>query len=286
MESETKTHQTIRMIDVDLIDSSPFQARQQFNRTSLIELADQIDKQGLIQPVVVRFIKRTGRYELVAGERRWRAVQIVGWNHLDAIVRSDLDDVQCCAIGLTENIQRETLTAIEIAEGLKTLKETSQVSGQTKVTDQELAATVGKSRSYVTNALRLLACTQEERDALLDGSIKSDHALALLGCPKPFRSSVLSQIIHHDLNIKATRQLVDKAKGTLSTHQKNEENRLRELEISKYKERIEQAFQASVSLVESKDGSYQLRIDYSDLDHLDGLTELLERIEAKQGGFK
>ena len=191
------------------ISRCPFQPRKDFSEATLRELADSIQAQGIVQPLIVR--RRGEDYELIAGERRWRAAQRLGLTEAPVIVR-EADDRAVLELALIENLQRENLNPIEEAQGYSQLIEQFQLT-------QEMAATkVGKSRAVVANALRLLKLPQAVQGALAEGRISEGHARALLALPHPQeQEAALETILKNDLNVRQTEELVRRLSGQRAT---------------------------------------------------------------------
>lgn len=193
-------------LDINALEPNIHQPRHHFDQAALEELAASIKSQGLIQPVLVRPLSTPGQFELVAGERRWRACRMAGLETIDCIVRR-MDDYESMAIALIENLQREDLNPIEEARALGQIKE------HFKITQEELADKIGKSRPAVTNSLRLLKLP-EKVQLMLEGNILSaGHARALLGLDDPEGIALLAeQIVQKNLNVRDTEELVKKIK--------------------------------------------------------------------------
>jgi ParB family transcriptional regulator, chromosome partitioning protein len=193
-------------LDIDALQPNIHQPRHHFDQTALEELAASIKTQGLIQPVLVRPLSVPGQYELVAGERRWRASRMAGRDSIECIVRR-MDDYESMAIALIENLQREDLNPIEEARALGQIKE------HFKITQEELADKIGKSRPAVTNSLRLLKLPGKVQNLLETNTLSAGHARALLGLDDPETISGLADIvIAKGLNVRATEELVKKFK--------------------------------------------------------------------------
>lgn len=178
----------IRHIAIDRIVPGPFQARRVFNDYGLEQLADSIRQSGVVQPVVLRS-QEGGRYQLLAGERRWRAAQRAGLDRLPAIVRDDLPDDEAFVVGLIENLQRESLTPIEAAEGLRRL------ANSFGLTHEQLGKRIGKSREHVSNLLRLLQLDPSLHALLDDGRLSVGHAKPLLGLTAPQQRHLAAQSV-------------------------------------------------------------------------------------------
>ena len=165
--------ESLRNIPVDLIQRGQYQPRRKFPEGALNELAESIEASGVIQPVVVRAIDPPGRFELLAGERRWRAAQLAGLHEIPAVVREDVSDQEALEVAITENLQREDVNAIEEAEAF------GRLSQEFELRHEDIAARVGKSRAYVTNAMRLLRLPEAVRVYIEEGMLDAGHGKAL-----------------------------------------------------------------------------------------------------------
>lgn len=190
----------VQHISVDLVDPNPFQPRRHFDEEKLEQLADSIKEYGLLEPVIMR--SKGERYELVVGERRWRACQLAGLTHIAAFIRS-FDDQEMMQVALIENLQRENLNPIEEAEGYKRLID------EFGLTQAEVAESVGKKRSSVANSLRLLNLDNQVRQMVEDGSLSMGHAKVLLGVENtPLRQRLAARVVREDLSVRQLEQLV------------------------------------------------------------------------------
>lgn len=193
---EKTTNEEVKQIEVDSIVPSPYQPRFIFDDERIEELCQTIRTHGVIQPIVVRV--RDGKHELIAGERRWRAVTKLGWATIPAIVR-EFNDSQAASISLIENLQREGLTSIEEASAYQKLIELHQL------TQESLAQRLGKSQSTIANKIRLLQLCDTVKQALLERKISERHARAMLALPtEELQLKVLEDIITKELNVKQT----------------------------------------------------------------------------------
>ncbi|MDY0409926.1 nucleoid occlusion protein [Virgibacillus soli] len=189
-------------LPVDQIQPNRYQPRHLFNEEKIAELAQTIHTHGMIQPIIVRKIA-DDNYELIAGERRWRAVQLLEWETVPVIIR-EMNDTQIASVALIENLQREELTVIEEAIAYVKLLELHQI------TQEALAQRLGKSQSTVANKIRLLKLPEEVQEALLSKQITERHARALIKLKDEEKIiNVLHMIIEHDLNVKQTEEKVD-----------------------------------------------------------------------------
>jgi ParB family chromosome partitioning protein len=196
----SETNNSMRMLSVNSLQRGKFQPRDDIDTETLNELAASITSQGVIQPLVVRKITYD-KYEIIAGERRWHAAQIAGLEEVPVIVR-EINDQVALAIGLIENIQRESLTPLEEAKALQQLIE------DFKMTHEEISNVVGRSRSSVSNLIRLLQLGEESKKLLGQGKIEMGHARALLPLTQDNQLMVANQVIAKSLSVRQTEELV------------------------------------------------------------------------------
>ena len=253
-------------VPIDQVVRGRYQPRQEFSQESLEELAASIRAQGIMQPIVLR-LRAQGGYELVAGERRWRAAQLAGLTTIPAVVKS-VSDEQASAMALIENIQREDLNPLEEAAALQRLKE------EFSLTQQQVADAVGKSRVAVTNLLRLLNLSPAARQLLLKGAIEMGHARALLSLDSAAQERVANQVAERQLSVRQTESLVRQLlKGPPKTRPaapgKDPDTRRLEQEMT---ERVG----APVRISHNAKGRGQVVIRYSSLDELDGILRHLK----------
>lgn len=191
-----------RMVNTDLLKPNASQPRKDFEQSALEELAESIRENGVIQPLIVR--KKNGNFEIVAGERRWRAAKIAKLEELPVVIRTATDQ-DVAELTLIENIQREDLNPIEEAEAYEKLAE------RFGLTHDEIARKTGKNRSVITNQLRLLKLSDKAKEALVSGAITTGHARALLGSSSPEEmDSLLGEVLKKDLTVRQTEALVKK----------------------------------------------------------------------------
>ncbi len=260
--AEGKTGTGGELAELAIIDivRGRYQPRQEFPEEGLQELAASIRAQGLLQPVVVR-PRPQGGYELIAGERRWRAAQIAGLSHIPASIR-EVGDQQASAMALIENIQREDLNPLEEASALERLKE------EFHLTQQQIADAVGKSRVAVTNLLRLLNLAVPVKDMLAAGAIEMGHARALLSLELLDQERLATQVAARGLSVRQTEALVRR-------HQQPPRQRDRDVRKDSDTVRLEQQMTdklgAPVSIDHNAQGKGQVVIRYTSLDELDGI---------------
>ena len=198
--NQSDSDHNLKLLSVDALQRGKFQPRDDIDPDTLNELADSITSQGVIQPLVVRKVTYD-KYEIIAGERRWRAAKIAGLDEVPAIVR-EIDDQVALAIGLIENIQRESLTPLEEARALQKLIE------DFKMTHEEISHVVGRSRSAVSNLIRLLQLNESVKELLGSGKIEMGHARALLSLKEDQQFDVANQVIQRSLSVRQTEELV------------------------------------------------------------------------------
>ncbi|MFC3531642.1 ParB/RepB/Spo0J family partition protein [Vogesella facilis] len=247
-----------------------YQPRSFMADEALQELAASIRTQGVIQPVVVREVG-LGDYELIAGERRWRASQLAGLQDIPAVVRSVADET-ALAMALIENIQREDLDPIEEARGIQRL------IAEFALTHEAAAAALGRSRSAVSNLLRLLALPQPLQDMLHRGQLEMGHARALLPLPVIEQVALAQEIVADGLTVREVEQRVQQAPASDKVGRKPDAAVRRDPDIDRLAELLSDRLGMSVSFRHSGKGRGKLIIDYASLDELDGL---LEKLQAK-----
>ncbi|WP_055462626.1 ParB/RepB/Spo0J family partition protein [Marinomonas fungiae] len=263
--SNVKTENTIQgltYLPVDWLSKGKFQPRRDMNPNQLDDLANSIRNQGIMQPIVVRPIAEQ-RYEIIAGERRWRAAKIAGLDKVPVIIRH-VEDSDAVVLALIENIQREDLNPVEEAMALQRLVE------EFSLTQQQVADTVGKSRSAVANILRLLNLTPDVRRLLEHGDIEMGHARALLALEAEHQAQAASLVITKSLSVRETEKLV-------KTYQ-NPEERIEKPalpDFSSHASKISDKIQSNVKIQPSAKGKGKLVIEYRDQAHLEAMMSEL-----------
>lgn len=250
----------LQSLPLDIIQRGKYQPRRHMDPVALEELANSIRAQGLMQPIVVRAIGE-GRYEIIAGERRWRASQQAGLDHIPALVR-DVPDQMAIALALIENIQRQNLNPLEEAMALQRLQD------EFELTQAQVAEAVGKSRSGVTNLLRLLALAEEAKELLAKGELEMGHARALLGLPKARQAEGARHVVARGLTVRQTEALV---RQWLSGAEPVEKAPAVDPDISRLEQRLAERLGASVQIRHGEKGKGQLVIRYTSLDELQGV---------------
>lgn len=257
----------LRDVALELIHPSPFQPRTHFDDDALRSLADSIRSQGLIQPVVLR--RRSGEYELIAGERRWRAAQLAGLQQIPAIVR-DIDDHQAAALALIENLQREDLDPIEQAEAMRRLIK------EFDMTHQQVADILGVSRPVVSNALRLLDLAEPVRQLLQDRQLDAGHARALAGLPMAQQPVLADKIVARALTVRQVESMVRKVSESALSKPVEQPA---DPDTAKLLSRISDALGVQVDLVQNARGGGRLNLRF---DRPEQLERILDRLLQEQ----
>lgn len=249
----------LQYVPLDLIQRGKYQPRRDMDQTALEELAASIRAQGVMQPIVLRPIDG-GRFEIVAGERRWRASQLAGLDKIPAMVR-ELADEAAIAMALIENIQREDLNPIEEAFALQRLQQ------EFELTQQQVADAVGKSRVTVTNLLRLIALPDEIKTLLSHGDLEMGHARALLGLPLEQQVEAARHVVARGLTVRQTEALV---RQWLSARPEPVKAKT-DPDIARLEQRLAERLGSPVQIKHGSKGKGQLVIRYSSLDELQGV---------------
>jgi len=266
----------LRDIDLDQLTPGEYQPRRDMHRETLEELAASIKQEGVLQPIAVRPLAASGaadpgsaRYEIIAGERRWRAAQLAGIGKIPAIVR-DVDDEQAAAIALIENLQREDLNPLEEARGLQRLID------EFDLTHQETAKAVGKSRAAVSNLIRLLELASEVQQLLASGSLSMGHARALLGLSGDrSQATAAKDIVARGLSVRQTEVLVKKLQSGKSA-QASKAAPTVNADIRRLQDDLTGKLGAKVAIQHTPKGAGKLVISYNSVDELDGILSHLK----------
>ncbi|MDD5271822.1 MAG: ParB/RepB/Spo0J family partition protein [Methylovulum sp.] len=254
----TEKHPT-QQLPIEYLQRGKYQPRKDMNPEKLQELADSIKAQGIIQPIVVRQLALE-KFEIIAGERRWRAAQLAGLQEVPVLLR-EIDDRSAMAIALIENIQREDLNPLEEADALRKLLD------EFAMTHQQIADAVGKSRATVSNLLRLIELNPEVKKFLINRELEMGHARALLSLSDSQQLTIAQKIVKDGLNVRATEQLVKQChaepKAPVEKRIDNDTLRLQDELTAKLGAKV---------LIDHKDhGGGKVVITYSSLDELDGI---------------
>ena len=254
----------LRQLPVEFLQRGRYQPRTGFDPAALQELADSIKAQGIVQPIVARPLGGT-KYEIIAGERRWRAAQLAGLAEVPVLVR-DVPDEAALAVALIENIQREDLNPLEEATALKRLID------EFGLTHQEVAEAVGRSRASVSNLLRLLDLHPEVKDAIARGELEMGHARALAGLPEAKQPAAAAQVLARGMTVRQTEALVRR----LQQGEPADASAKRlDPDIRRLQEDLSERLGAAVRSQHGRNGSGKLVIQYSSLDELDGILARL-----------
>ncbi|MDH4274361.1 MAG: ParB/RepB/Spo0J family partition protein [Gammaproteobacteria bacterium] len=252
----------LRELPVDLIQRGRYQPRMEIHPESLEELANSIRAQGIVQPIVVRPLDDTGRYEIIAGERRWRAAQIAGLHTIPAIVRN-VPDEAAMAMALIENIQREELNPIEEATALSRLVE------EFSMTHNQVADAVGRSRVAVTNLLRLLSLTDDVKRMVTNGDLEMGHARALLALSGNAQLQAARAVVAKGLSVRETERFVRRLHTQKDDDKKPEAGS--DPDIRRLQTQVSERLGAKVRIVHAANGKGRLEIGYNSLEELDGI---------------
>jgi ParB family chromosome partitioning protein len=259
----------VQEIPIELLRRNPDQPRRTFGEQELDELAASIKDRGIIQPLVVRPVPSApGEYQIIAGERRWRASQKAGLRSVPALVRSDLDDLDLLEIGIIENVQREDLKPLEEAQAYRTLMERF---GRTQ---EEVSQTVGKSRSHVANALRLLTFPEVVQQALDDGRLSAGHARAIANSPDADRLTRMA--IDRDLSVRQVEALARERSGRAGARPQRRPG-VKSSDTQALEQDLADTLGLTVS-INDKNGRGEVRIAYESLEQLDALCRKLSGV--------
>lgn len=252
-------------LPVNQLQPGKYQPRTHMDQASLESLADSIREQGIMQPIIVREVG-ANRYEIIAGERRWRASQLAGLAEVPVIVR-EIPDEAALAMALIENIQRENLNPIEEANGIKRLID------EFSMTHELAAKAVGRSRSAVTNLLRLQQLHSVVQEMLMQSKLDMGHARALLGLEGAKQIAAAEQILQNQLSVRAAEQLVKKLSTNTPATKLSKASVDRD--VLRLQESLSETLGAGVTIETSKTGAGVLKIRYASLDQLDSIISKL-----------
>ena len=250
------------MISISDLSRNPFQPRQNFKEEKLEELANSIRKNGIIQPIAVRPNKsKIGKYEIVAGERRWLAAQRAGLHEIPVTIL-ELSDVESLEVAIVENIQRDDLNPIEEARGYKRLNEEFEYD------HESISKLMSKSRSHISNTLRLLTLPKDVISMLEEGTLSSGQARPLIGISNA--SSIAEEIVSKNYSARKVEYLTRSKKAT-------NKNKVIDSNILKTQEKLEKVLGLKVSIVNKKNNSGKVTIQYKDLDQFELISDLLTK---------
>ncbi len=259
---ESDNNNGVQKINISQIAPNPSQPRKNFKEHDLKELASSIKNQGLIQPIIVKKIDRD-QFQIIAGERRWRACQLIGAHEVDCVIK-DLDQTNVLEAALIENIQREDLNVIEEATAYKGLIEIKNINNET------LAKLIGKSASHVSNILRLLELDKKIQEMVINGDLSMGHARALIGVPDAIKKA--NEIVEKKLSVRQTEKITSEFKNNKKTKSIKDPN------ILDLEKELSDKIGLKTSIQFNENGSSgSLTLYYSDLNQLDDLMKRLKK---------
>jgi len=263
-DDDVEVGERLQQVRVSQLRPGKYQPRSQMDPDAIAQLAESIKSQGVIQPILARSVEE-GKFEIIAGERRWRAATLAGLQSVPVVVREVRDDA-ALAMALIENIQREDLNPIEEATGIRRLID------EFGMTHEAAADSIGRSRSAVTNLLRLLGLPAPVRQMLLQGKLEAGHARALLTLPGSKQIELANEIAARQLSVRQAERMASRAQSDATkAHRSNARDR----DIAALEEELADRLGTRVSILPGKKGAGRVVIDYSDLDHLDQLLTKL-----------
>ena len=254
---------SLNKVSISDLSRNPYQPREMFNESKLEELTNSIKKNGIIQPIAVRNKKsEPGKYEIIAGERRWLAAQKAGLHEIPVNIL-DISDVESLEVAIVENIQRDDLNSIEEAKGYKRLSE------EFNYDHESISKLMSKSRSHISNTLRLLTLPADVVAMLEEGTLTSGQARPLVGMPNA--SAIAEEVVSNNYSARKVEYLV-KSKKKINT-----KNKLYDANILKAQERIERILGLKVNIMNKKNNSGRVSIEYKDLEQFELISELLTK---------
>ena len=254
--------------EIKIADIVPcaFQPRTEFDRDALESLAQSIKEKGVLQPLLVR--KKNDKYEIIAGERRWRAAQLAGLEKVPAIIKN-LSDSETLEIALIENLQRENLSAIEEAEGL------NRLMNEYEYTQEVIGKVIGKSRSYIANTLRLLSLPEEIKQQVKENKLSAGHARALIGCENAVE--LANKIIKEGLSVREAETLAANAKGINVKNLAPKEQKPVDRDLEKIMSDLEEKLKLKVKINAGKKGKGSITLHYNTPAELSSILDILEQ---------
>ncbi len=250
----------LQSLPIEFLQRGKFQPRKDMKPEALQELADSIKAQGIIQPIIVRLLNEN-KYEIIAGERRWRAAQLAALREVPVVIK-EIDDRAAMAIALIENIQREDLNALEESEALK------QLIDEYDMTHQQVADAVGKSRAMVSNLLRLIDLQNEVKTLLVKGFLEMGHARALLALEADKQIEVANKVAKLSLTVRATEKMIKELLSDKKPVQKPVDT-----DTLRLQEALSEKIGAKVTINHQQNGKGKLVFDYMSLDELQGIID-------------
>ncbi len=264
---EEAPREALQTLAIGRIKAGKYQPRTRMDETALNELADSIREQGLMQPILVRPVEG-GSFEIIAGERRWRAAQRAGLTEVPALVKN-VPDQSVLALSLIENIQREDLNPLEEAMGLKRLVE------EFGLTHEAAAKAVGRSRSAVTNLLRLTSLAKPAQEYLLNGGMEMGHARAMLALPVGQQAAMAARVVNGNLSVRETERLVAAQLDPAKRAARRNVQRGHDTDTARLETELAERLGAKVRIEAGKKGAGKLVITYASLEQLDGILAKL-----------
>lgn len=258
----TASKEELRYLPIEKLQAGRYQPRRAFAQEALQELANSIRTQGIINPIVIRIIENN-RYEIIAGERRWRAAQLAQLAEVPVLIKT-ISDETALAISLIENIQRQDLNPLEEAEGIQRL------INEFGMTHQQIAETLGRSRSAISNLLRLLNLAPAVKLLLQQGQIEMGHARALLSLDLALQTQTAEKIVKNKLSVRETERLVQNGALLEHTHTPKVQPKIN-ADIMQLERNLSDKLGAKVIFKQGSQGKGQLIIRYNNLDELDGI---------------
>jgi ParB family chromosome partitioning protein len=263
--SREREEDALGQLAIAVLRPGKYQPRTRMDEASLAELADSIRSRGVIQPIIVRPVSDT-QYEILAGERRWRAARIAGLEKVPVVIR-EVPDEAALGIGLIENIQREDLNPIEEANGL------ARLIGEFKLTHEEVAKAIGRSRAGVTNLLRMLVLAPTVQEMVQDGRIDMGHARALLALASGQQTAAATRIVNESLSVREAERLVQTLLAATRPRADKPAPKP-DADVARLEEELAERLGARVRIETRRKGG-RVVIDYTDLEQLDGIVERL-----------
>jgi ParB family transcriptional regulator, chromosome partitioning protein len=271
-DDETPQGESLQTLSLDRLRPGKYQPRTKMDAASLAELALSIKEQGIMQPILVRPVDG-GRFEIVAGERRWRAAQQAGLREIPALVKN-VPDQSALAVALIENIQREDLNPLEEANGLQRLID------EFGLTHEAAAKAVGRSRSAVSNLLRLTSLAPPVQEYLLGGDLEMGHARALLALPAAQQSGVAARIVNAAMSVRETERLVQGLLNPAKRAARRKSKPAYDADTARLENDLADRLGAVVHIEPGRQGAGRIVIRYSTLEQLDGIAERLGMVKA------
>ena len=262
-DTSASSGEALQMISLDRLRAGKYQPRTKMDEASLAELADSIREQGVMQPILVRPVDG-GRFEIIAGERRWRAAQLAGLRDVPALVKA-VPDHAALALALVENIQREDLNPLEEAQGL------SRLIDEFGLTHEAAAKAVGRSRSAVSNLLRLTALAAPVQEYLMSGAIEMGHARALLALPVAQQGGAAARVVNGGLSVRETERLVRALASPAKHAARRSAKPGYDADTARLENELAERLGAVVHIEPGRKGAGRVVIRYSTLEQLDGI---------------